>query len=89
MTDDPDPNKLERLLSTRTVCELLDISDRGLRRWIAKGIFPPPDVRLGSRLRWKESTIRRVIEEGTQSVTLPPLTPADKAAMRKGGWKNG
>ena len=49
---------LDRLLSSRTICGLLDISDRQLRRFLATGRFPPADLRLGRSLRWKSSTVR-------------------------------
>ena len=40
----------DRLLSTASVMRLLDItSDRTLRAWVAQGIVPPPDLRLGRK----------------------------------------
>ena len=57
MSEQPD-----RLLSIRSVRALIDVSDRGLRRWIAAGKFPPPDVRIGRNLRWRQSTIDAVIK---------------------------
>lgn len=51
----------DRLLSAKSVRELLDVSDRGLRRWVAAGKFPPADVKIGRNLRWRQSTIDRVI----------------------------
>jgi len=53
---------LDRLLSVRKVCEILSVSDRGLRRWIHLGLVPKPDVRIGRNLRWRESTIRGICE---------------------------
>jgi len=53
---------LERLLSVRQVCSTLSVSDRSLRRWVHLGLVPPPDVRIGRNLRWKESTIRAVVD---------------------------
>lgn len=57
---------LDRLLSVRSICEALDVSDRGLRRWIGAGIFPKPDLRIGRNLRWRESTIREFINGNGQ-----------------------
>ncbi len=58
-----DPSReCDRLLSVRSVRALLDISDRGLRRWIAAGMFPKPDRRIGRSIRWRESTIQAFIE---------------------------
>lgn len=55
---------VDRLLSVSSVCAALDVSDRGLRRWIAGGKFPAADVRIGGRtLRWRSSSIRRFIDE--------------------------
>ncbi|MBU0717386.1 MAG: helix-turn-helix domain-containing protein [Planctomycetes bacterium] len=53
---------MEQLLSTKTVRKLLDVSDRALRRWIAGGRFPQADVRIGTTLRWKESTVKTWLE---------------------------
>lgn len=56
------PGGLDGLLSSRTVCELLDTSDRNLRRLVASGEFPPPDRRLGRGLRWKHSTVQGFLD---------------------------
>ena len=53
---------LDRLLPVRRVCEILAVSDRGLRRWIHQGLVPHPDVKIGRNLRWRESTIRAIVE---------------------------
>ena len=55
-------NSGDPLLSARSVRALLDVSDRGLRRWVAGGRFPKPDVKIGRSLRWKESTVAQFIE---------------------------
>ena len=57
---------LDRLLSSRSVCGLLDVSDRQLRRFVSSGKFPPPDRRLGRSLRWKASTVRGFLESETE-----------------------
>ena len=49
---------LDGLLSSRSVCGLLDVSDRQLRRFVSSGRFPAPDRRLGRSLRWKRSTVQ-------------------------------
>ncbi len=51
----------DRLLSIGSVRKLIDVSDRGLRRWIVAGKFPGPDVRIGRSLRWRQSTVDAVI----------------------------
>ena len=55
----------DRLLSSRSVCLLLDISDRQLRRFLTSGRFPGADVRLGRSLRWRASTVRAFLENGS------------------------
>lgn len=52
----------ERLVGTRAVCRTLDCSDRCLRRWVAAGIFPPPDLKIGRNLRWRVSTVKKFID---------------------------
>lgn len=54
-------NGIDRLLPVSRVCEILAVSDRSLRRWVHLGLVPPPDVRIGRNLRWRESTIRAVV----------------------------
>lgn len=55
---------LDRLLPVGKVCEILSTTDRSLRRWVILGIVPQPDVRLGRNLRWKSSTIQKLIDAG-------------------------
>lgn len=63
-TDNGNGAGLDRLLSVKRVCEILSTTDRSLRRWVILGIVPQPDVRLGRNLRWRESTIRKLIDAG-------------------------
>lgn len=68
---------LDGLLSSRTVCGLLDTSDRNLRRLVASGEFPPPDRRLGRGLRWKHSTVQGFLDgngNGQRKDRPPPET---------------
>jgi hypothetical protein len=39
-------------------------TERTVRKWIAAGRFPPPDLRLGRGLRWKIETLERFMENG-------------------------
>ena len=66
LMQEPDDG-LERLYSARSIRHLLDVPDRTLRRWIAAGKFPPADVRFGSTMRWRESTVRNAV--GGQKTT--------------------
>lgn len=52
----------DRLIGTRSVCSLVEVSDRQLRRLVSIGTFPKPDMKLGKSLRWKLSTITKFIE---------------------------
>lgn len=54
--------EVDRLLNARSVLALIDCSERCLRRWVACGKFPPPDIRIGRSLRWRASTIREFVE---------------------------
>jgi excisionase family DNA binding protein len=38
-------------LSTKQVCELLNITDRTLRNWVRHGVFPRP-LPIGRRKKW-------------------------------------
>ena len=47
----------ERLLSRRTVCDLIDVSDDTLRRMVDRGDFPPATHRLGQAERWRDDLV--------------------------------
>lgn len=53
------------LISTRSICGLVDVSDRNLRRLIASDRFPHADMRLGRSLRWRASTVRAFLDNGS------------------------
>jgi excisionase family DNA binding protein len=55
MTDD--------LVTPAELAARLKLSRRSLRRRLASGVIPPPDVRIGRAIRWRESTIARWLEE--------------------------
>lgn len=67
-------NDLDRLLSGRSVRELLDVSERTLRRWIVRGIFPGPDKQVGSRRFWRASTVRAIVAGNALSVFITKST---------------
>ena len=75
------PTSLDRLLSTRSVREALDVSDRCLRRWVAAGKFPPADLQIGTTLRWRQSTLTRFIEHGVHSDTNTGMSLEAKRAV--------
>lgn len=48
-----------RLLSLKRVAELLDVSEKTVRRWLTSGEFPPPTHTLpGGSVRWEEQAVR-------------------------------
>lgn len=51
---------IDNLLSARKVREVLDCSDRCLRRWIQSGRIPAP-LRIGRQLRWKAGAIAEFV----------------------------
>ncbi len=62
--DPTDHATLDGLLNTASVRRLLDCSDKSLRRWVILGKFPQPDRKIGTSLRWRESTVRKWLAEG-------------------------
>lgn len=53
-----------RLLTTKQVCDALGIAERTLKKWTAKGQFPP-GIRLQSDggLKWRASDVEAFIEK--------------------------
>ena len=68
---------VDRLLSTKHICEALDVSDRGLRRWVSSGKFPSHDVKIGTSLRWKTATLVDFIAREAQ-----PEQPRSRKPIR-------
>ena len=55
--------RARELYSTRDRAGLLAISESGLYQKIARGEFPPPNVRLGTRARgWSADVIAATVE---------------------------
>lgn len=79
------PGGLDGLLSSRSVCGLLDTSDRNLRRLVASGEFPPPDRRLGRGLRWKCSTVQVFLNENGSCSEKGSTAASDLAGKAKRG----
>ena len=53
---------MDKLLSSRQVCEILSFSPVTLWRHVKKGACPPPLKLAGGQNRWPESEIRTLIE---------------------------
>ena len=59
------PATKEKLLYDRAeVLAMLGIGNTALKRWIAGGRFPKPDVMLGSKAAWKPETVRKWVDAG-------------------------
>jgi excisionase family DNA binding protein len=60
----------ENLLTLSEVCQLLRISERTARRWVADGSLP--SVKLhGQRIRVREHEARRLLEDDPRAGTPP------------------
>jgi predicted DNA-binding transcriptional regulator AlpA len=68
MKANDDKPLLEQYLTTNDIIAALRWPDRTLRRHIAAGTFPKPDTRLGTRLRWKRSTVEQFLSEAAKRV---------------------
>jgi len=53
----------DRLLDTKQLGEFLGVSPGAIRTGLCRGEFPLQPIRLGSRLRWRESTVLRWLED--------------------------
>ncbi len=74
---------LDGLLSAKRVRDLLDCPDRTLRRWISAGLVPRHDLKIGTTLRWKVSTIRDFIDGNAPSAKpRKPIRLAPRAKTR-------
>lgn len=46
-----------RLLGYRELASHLGIGVSTCKRWVANGVLPPPDIRIGGIVRWSPQTI--------------------------------
>jgi hypothetical protein len=54
----PSPRPIQRLVSSRDVCDRYSLkAPRSLRRWVIAGVFPPPDRIIRGRNYWWEQTL--------------------------------
>lgn len=69
----PSPEQIaeerDGLVETRDVERATCYTRRWISVLIARGCFPPPDVRRGSAHRWRRSTIRRYLD----SLVMPTV----------------
>lgn len=57
-------NEHKIALNRDRVCELIDVSPRTLRRLIAAGRFPRPDVQDGKVALWSREKVVSVFKDG-------------------------
>ena len=52
------------LMGPKGVATTLNIGQRTLWRWISIGVFPPPDISIGAKVRrWRRESVLAWIEE--------------------------
>jgi predicted DNA-binding transcriptional regulator AlpA len=58
----------DKLLSKRTVADILDVHPQTIMRLVRRGTFPPPlrTGDIGSAVRWREADVAGWIEQRTQ-----------------------
>ena len=57
-------DQVDPLVSPATFAEMLGVSKKSLWRYISAGTIPPPDRRFTARtIRWRLSTVRKVLEQ--------------------------
>ncbi len=74
---------MSRLLSLKRVAEMLDVSPKTVRRWIADGQFPGPTHTLpGGNIRWEE----RVVEgwKAIHATAFQPFFPTHVKGKSRG-----
>jgi hypothetical protein len=57
-----------------------DISSRGLRRWVEKGAFPPPDLSIANRDYWSDETLAE--NDRKHAIAAAKRIPASEFAKR-------
>ncbi|MBU1313595.1 MAG: helix-turn-helix domain-containing protein [Alphaproteobacteria bacterium] len=87
MTDDGEPQPLEKLLTLKEVAEILAVSERTVRDFVDKGEIPFVDIGHGNRrrlMRFLPADVDAFIDRRrtTARPSLPPrkATPAATAA---------
>jgi predicted DNA-binding transcriptional regulator AlpA len=51
------------LIGVREIRMTLGVSDKWVRRGLARGTFPRPDYKLGTSLRWRRSSVEAYLRE--------------------------
>jgi len=62
-----DPNN--PFVGVREIRKALNVSDKWVRRGLARGTFPRPDYKLGASLRWRRSSVERYLSEHAVKAT--------------------
>lgn len=61
LTDQPETESKDKLLTTTEVMEMFQVSKPTLHRWRMNGVVP--SIKLGGSFRYRESDIQKVIEK--------------------------
>jgi excisionase family DNA binding protein len=64
VTKDPSPaaacvEPLTLTLTPTEAAKLVGISRASLYRWIARGVFPAPSIKVGRTVRWSRATVQQ------------------------------
>jgi excisionase family DNA binding protein len=68
----------ESFLTVADVAELLKLNQQTVRNWIDQGSLPA--VRVGRRVRIKQSDLDRILADGYKGGTPPPLPETGPSA---------
>jgi|SRR5579871_5319718 len=81
------PHGLDQMLTLDQVADLLNVGKRTLEGRRASGAFPPPDLKLGTRvLRWWPATIEAWVASGSQ--TRPDRSSPSHPRVRHASRRN-
>jgi excisionase family DNA binding protein len=68
----------ESFLTVAEVAELLKLNQQTVRNWIDQGSLPA--VRVGRRVRIKQSDLQRILDTGYQGAVAEPAQPKGPSA---------
>jgi len=57
------------MLTYADLAAMLNMGERTVRRWVAEGVLPPPDLRLRGVIRWRPATIEQWLRQQAKGGT--------------------
>jgi len=75
------PGEAVQFLSEASVAGMFDVSPATVRRWVEKGVLPPP-VQIGSVKRWAVTDLMRAVSGALDQRAGRPSDDADEATRR-------